>query len=221
MSFVQPQTSTSRLGIGVVVAVLFHIALVWALMSGLGQQILQVVKAPIETKLIEEVKPPPPPPKVIEMPPPPKFSPPPPSFVPPPEVKVQAPSQQPTITATTAEPPPPAPQVAPRVEAPPAPSAPQAPPPAVPVSAAVACPNYSKVMSESSFPRDAQRAGLEEGSALIQFTLGANGEIKDVKSLQASHQAFARGAMRIVGEYKCAGQGRDVTVQVPFAFKSN
>ena len=45
---------------------------------------------------------------------------------------------------------------------------------------------------------------------LIQFTLTAAGEIKDVKALRASHPIFARNSMRIVGEYKCQGQGRDV-----------
>ena len=56
---------------------------------------------------------------------------------------------------------------------------------------------------------------------MIQFTLGPGGEIRDVRAVSASHPSFAKGAMRIVGEYKCTGQGRDVTVQVPFAFKSN
>jgi protein TonB len=76
-------------------------------------------------------------------------------------------------------------------------------------------------MGDAGFPREAQRAGLEEGSALIQFTLRASGEISDVKAVDASHAAFARGAMRIVGEYKCTGQGRDVVVQVPFKFRSD
>jgi protein TonB len=167
---------------------------------------------------------------VIELPLPPKFAPPPPAFVPPVEVKIQAPlSPQPTITATV-EPPPPAPVVAQRAEPPPAPPVVQraepAPAPApvkapAPVSASVACANYGKVMGDAGFPREALRAGLEEGSALIQFTLTANGEIKDIKAVEASHGTFARGAMRIVGEYQCAGQGRDIVVQVPFKFRSN
>jgi periplasmic protein TonB len=56
--------------------------------QGLAQRLVEVIKAPIETKIIEEVKPPPPPPPE-NLPPPPKFAPPPPSFVPPPEVNVQ------------------------------------------------------------------------------------------------------------------------------------
>jgi protein TonB len=217
MSFVQPQKNTARFSAGIGVAVVFHIVLLWALMNGLGHKVMQVINAPIETKIIEEVKPPPPPPKVIEMPPPPKFVPPPPAFVPPPEVQVQAPPPQSTITATVAEPPPaPPPLAAPRVEAPPAPA-----PAPTRVSASVVCSNYAKVMGDAGFPRDATRAGLEEGSALIQFTLGANGEVKDITAVRASHPAFAKGSMRLVAEYKCAGQGVDITVQVPFVFKSS
>ena len=104
MSFVQPQTRPGRHSLGIGVAVIFHIALVWALMNGLAHKVVQAISEPIETKIIEEVKPPPPPPKPIELPPPPKFTPPPPAFVPPPEVQVQTPLPQPTIAATTAEP---------------------------------------------------------------------------------------------------------------------
>jgi protein TonB len=217
MSFVQPERSTARSTAGIGVAVAFHIVLLWALMNGLGRKVMQVINAPIETKIIEEVKAPPPPPKVIEMPPPPKFTPPPPAFVPPPEVQVQAPPPPPTtITATVAEPPPVVPAVAPRATAPvPAPAAPPAP-----VSASVVCSNYAKVMGDAGFPREAVRAGLEEGNALIQFTLGANGEVKDITALSASHPIFAKGSMKIVSQYKCAGQGHDITVQVPFVFKS-
>ena len=221
MSFVQPQTSPARQSIGIGVAIVFHIVLIWALMNGLAHKVMTVINAPIETKIIEEVKPPPPPPpKVIELPPPPKFAPPPPVYAPPPEVQVQVtPPPQATITATTAvaptEPPPPA---AVRVEAPPAPAA--AKPAPAPVSAAVVCSNYSRVMGDAAFPRAATRLGLEEGDALIQFTLGVNGDIKDVKAIRASHPAFADNSIRLVGAFKCTGRGSDVTVQVPFAYKS-
>ncbi len=216
MSFVEPQRSSARYSAGIVVAVAFHIALIWALMNGLGRKVMQVINAPMETKIVEEIKPPPPPSKVIEMPPPPKFTPPP-AFVPPPEVQVpEPPPPQPTITATVAEPPP-APPAPIRVEAPPAPAPALTP---APVSAAVACSNYKTVMGDAGFPRAAQRLGLDQGSALIQFTLTAGGEIKDVQAVQSSHPLFAQGAMKIVGQYKCTGQGRDVVVRVPFVFKS-
>jgi protein TonB len=219
MSFVQPQTNATRHSVGIGIAVVFHIVLVWALMNGLAKKVVQAISAPIETKIIEEVKPPPPPPKVIDLPPPPKFTPPPPAFVPPPEVQVQAPPPpQATITTSSAEPPPVAAPVvaAPRAETPPAP----APAPARAVSASVACSNFSTVMGDAEFPREAMRLGLESGSAVVQFTLGPNGEVKDVQALRASHPVFAKSSIRLVGQYKCAGQGREVLVQVPFAYKS-
>lgn len=61
MSFVQPQTNPARHSVGIGVAIVFHIALIWALMNGLASKVMTVINAPIETKIIEEVKPPPPP----------------------------------------------------------------------------------------------------------------------------------------------------------------
>ena len=74
-------------------------------------------------------------------------------------------------------------------------------------------------MGDAAFPKEAIRQGLEKGEAVIQFTLGANGEVKDIKTIRASHPIFARNSIRLVGEYKCQGQGREVLVQVPFGYK--
>ena len=94
MSFVQPQRSLARHSAGIAAAVVLHIVLVWALMNGLAHKVMQVINSPIETKIIEEVKPSPAPPKVIELPPPPKFAlPPPTAYAPPPEVEVQVPAE--------------------------------------------------------------------------------------------------------------------------------
>jgi protein TonB len=223
MSFVQPQrrnTATYSFGVGIAIA--FHALLIWALMSGLATKVVKAISEPIETKIIEEVKPPPPPPKVIEMPPPPKFTPPPPAYVPPPEVRVETPPPpQPTITTTSVEPPPPPPVAARAPETPPPPpAAPPAPPPAAPVSASVACSNYTTAMGETAFPREALRLGLSEGSTLIQFTLGPGGEVKEARAVKSTHAAFEKASIAVVRQFKCQGQGRDVQVQVPFVFKS-
>jgi protein TonB len=93
------------------------------------------------------------------------------------------------------------------------------PAPPAPINAGVVCSNYSSVMGEVAYPREAIRQGIEKGDALIQFTLGANGEIRDIKALHASHPIFARASIRIVNEYKCQGLGREVIVQVPFRYK--
>jgi protein TonB len=215
MNFSQRQRDPRRHFVGIGFVILFHAAIVYALLTGLAKKVVDVVRAPIETKVIEEIKKPPPPPEVV-VPPPPKLEAPPPPFIPPPEVQVAVPPPaQPTITASTPVPPPAAPMapVAPPAAAP----APAAPP--APVSAAVVCSNYSTVMGDTSFPREAIRQGLDKGEVLIQFTLSANGEIKDMKVLKSTHPVFARNSLRMVSEYKCQGQGKDVLVQVPFGYK--
>jgi len=217
MNFAQRQADPRRHIVGMTVVVLFHALVVYALVTGLAKRVVDVIRAPIETKVIEEIKRPPPPPEVV-LPPPPKLEAPPPPFIPPPEIQIATPPPPaPTITATTPTPPPApvviAPAPPPVVAAAPAPVAPPAP-----VSAGVVCSNYQSVMGDVAYPREAQRQGIEKGDALIQFTLSPTGEVKDIKVIRASHQIFARNSMRIVGEYKCQGQGREVTVQVPFGY---
>ena len=74
------------------------------------------------------------------------------------------------------------------------------------MSAGVVCSNYNTVMGEVAFPREAVRQGLERGEAVIQFTLTAAGEVKDIRALRSTNQIFARNSIRIVGEYKCQGK---------------
>jgi protein TonB len=198
----------------IALVVLLHIVLGYALVTGLARRVVEVIKAPIETKIIEEIKKPPP---DTPPPPPPKLAVPPPPFIPPPEIQIANPPPAPTITATTPTPPPAAVVIAPTP--PPAAPAPPAPPAPATASAGVVCSNYATVMGDVAYPRDAQRQGIERGEATIQFTLTASGEVKDIKAIRSSHQIFARNSIRIVSEYKCQGQGRDVTVTVPFAYK--
>jgi len=218
MNFAERQADPRRHLVGMTVVVLFHVLVVYALVTGLAKRVVEVIRAPIETKVIEEIKKPPPPPEVV-LPPPPKLEAPPPPFIPPPEIQIATPPPPaPTITATT-QTPPPAPVViapTPPVAAAPAPPAPPAPATA---SAGVVCSNYATVMGDVAYPREAQRQGIERGEAVIQFTLTASGEVKDIKAIRATHQIFARNSIRIVSEYKCQGQGRDLVVTVPFGYK--
>ena len=217
MDYSQRHADPKRHLVGITVVILFHLLVVWALVSGLAKKVVDVVRAPIETKVIEEIKKPPPPPEVV-VPPPPKLEAPPPPFIPPPEIQIATPPPpQPTITATTPTPPPAPVTITP---APPPVAVAPAPPPAPATAAAsVVCSNYATVMGDVAYPREAQRQGIERGDATIQFTLSANGEIRDIKALRSSHQIFARSSIRIVSEYKCQGQGRDVVVTVPFSYK--
>jgi protein TonB len=116
MSYAVQKEPKSRLA-GLAVVVAFHLALIYALVHGLARQIVEVIRQPLETKIIEEIKAPPPdkPPP----PPPPKLTTPPPPYIPPPEVQVQVPVvMAPTITAVTDVKPPPEPvRTAPVVDA--------------------------------------------------------------------------------------------------------
>jgi periplasmic protein TonB len=216
MNYSQRQADPKRHLVGISAVILFHVLVVYALVTGLAKKVVDVVRAPIETKVIEEIKKPPPPPEVV-VPPPPKLEAPPPPFIPPPEIQIANPPPAPTITATTPTPPPAPVVIAP---APPPVAAAPAPAPAPAVlSAGVVCSNYNQVMGDVAFPREALRQGLERGEATIQFTLTAAGEVKDIRAVRSTNPIFARNSVRIVGEYKCQGQGRDVTVSVTFGYK--
>lgn len=184
-------------GFGVVLAL--HLVLGWALVNGLAQRLVEVIKSPLETKIIEEVKPPPPPPPE-NLPPPPKFAPPPPSFVPPPEVMVNAPQVAgPTITTTQVAPPP-----APVTVAPPPPPpvvAAPAPAPRVPVRTepkidfATKCerPEYSRAARQSE----------AQGTTVIVYTMDTSGVINEATVEKSSgptreHKQLDRLAMEAV-----------------------
>jgi protein TonB len=116
MDYAQQQRNPTKHLVGIGFVVLFHAVLVWAMVNGLARKVVDVVKGPLETKIIQEVKPPPP---DAPPPPPPKLAPPPPpDFIPPPEVNIAevAPVTN-TITAVTTVKPPPAKHIPPVVKA--------------------------------------------------------------------------------------------------------
>lgn len=228
MDFSQRHADPRRHVVGIALVVLFHVVVIYALVTGLASKVVDVVRTPVETRLIQEPAKPAPPPQATGVPPPPKFKAPPPPFIPPPEIRIATPPPRPPITVS----PEPAPVVvAPEPVAPPGPVAPPAPPvppppaPAAPAAApaplnvSVVCTNYRSVMGDAGFPREALRLGIEQGDALIQFTLAADGSVRDIKALRSSNPIFARNSEKLVAQYRCIGQGRDVIVTVPFRYK--
>ena len=206
MDYAQQQRQPGKHLTGIVIVLIFHVLLGWALVSGLARKVVEVVKGPMTTKIIEEVKkppppdtPPPPPPKMVQVMP---------TFVPPPEVQIQAPAIQSPIATTTA--------VAPPVYAPPAPPV-QAGPAGLP-SVGVACPNSQQVRTEIKYPVQARKDGIE-GDVLVEFTVATSGEIRDIEVKSSSNRVFNSVSLNAVRQFRCNGQGRDVRVQVPFAFK--
>lgn len=187
--------------VGIGIVVLMHILLGWALVSGLARKVVEVIKNPIETKIIEETKPPPPPPE--NLPPPPKLAPPPPSFVPPPEVVVAPPpTPAPTITTTTVAPPPAPVTIAPA----PAPAAPPAPAPIAQPARLFAADARSCAPTADDYPQAAIRANAT-GTTVVRFTIDASGKLASadvVRSAGASreHRLLDRVAITKFSECK-------------------
>jgi len=210
MNYSQRQADPRRhlVGIGVVIA--FHLLVVWALVSGLARKVVEVVRAPIETKVIEEVKPPPPP--EVVLPPPPKLEAPPPPFIPPPEVQINTPPPpQPTITATTPTPPPAPIEIAP---APPVAAAPPAPPAPKVQAIGVVCPTQVQPL----MPRRALQEGIN-GLVRARATI-RGGKVVSVDIVSATPRGVFEAAVRnAMLQYGCqAGGDQDVIAEQEFKF---
>ncbi|MEZ5564798.1 MAG: energy transducer TonB [Gammaproteobacteria bacterium] len=150
-----------------VIIVIFHLLLVWALVTSLAK--IDAERAPtiIQADIIEEVTKedePPPPPPALETPPP---------YVPPPDFVVETlvPTQQTTaLVATTSKPAPPPPVKA------------------VVKKAPTIDPRY-RGRFQPGYPPTSRRLG-EEGSVIISVLVGADGKVQDAKVQKSS--GFAR-----------------------------
>jgi protein TonB len=153
--------------------VLFHVAALWALQSGLLRRAAEVV-IPVEilSELLEPPKPaeppppPPPPPQpkreITKTPPPPR----------PQAIREPKPTPAPNApTGSIEPPPPPAPVVAP------APPEPPAPPPAPPAPPAVQLPSSNADYLQNPkpvYPAMSKRLG-EQGKTLVHVVIGVDG----------------------------------------------
>ena len=212
MNFSQRQADPRRHLVGLTVVILVHAFVVYALVTGLAKKVVDVVRAPIETKVIEEIKKPPPPPEIV-LPPPPKLEAPPPPYIPPPEVQIATPPPpQPTISVAPS-PTPPAPvtiaPVAPVAPAPPAPAAPK------PMAIGLACPT----MVQPAMPVKAQRESIS-GVVRARATI-KGGKVIAVEILSSPARGVFDAAVRnAMMQYGCSGAGDDeVKAEQEFVFK--
>ena len=171
--------------------VLFHIAALWAMHTGLLQRVVEVV---VPVMAISQAEPPPPPPKPpepVKPPEPPKLTPPPKTPQP---VLTPPPTPQPPAPAT---PEPPAVLAAPTasVTAPVVPAAAPAPPsPAPPPPPAPAAPAKLELPSSKAdylhnpppdYPRMSKRLG-EQGKVVLKVLIGTDGAPQKVELVTSS-----------------------------------
>ena len=176
MAYADQQMSGNRI-VAIIIVALIHVALGYALITGLAYNAVQQVVERVTTIDIEE----PPPPEEEPPPPPPEDIPdtPPPPVAPPPPINI-APAPPPIRTQTTIPPPAPPRLVIP----PPAPPAPP-PPPSKARSATPKGQNGWARRIQSNYPRRAEREGTE-GSVGVTVQIGANGRVSSCSVTRSS-----------------------------------
>jgi protein TonB len=186
VDYAQYQRNPGRHLPSIIMVAALHVALGYALVTGLARRVVEVIKQPIETKIIEEIKKPPP---DAPPPPPPKLAAPPPPFIPPPEINIQVPVQiAPTITTVTTEKPPPGP---PPVIAPPAP----------PAQPPIRREYKASYRVEPTYPRQAITAGIT-GKVIAWVKVAPNGSVTDVTIRESTNRMFDREVIRALSQWK-------------------
>jgi protein TonB len=194
LDYAQVGRNSGTKSTGLIVVIILHILIGYALVTGLARKVVEVIKAPMETKIIEEIKKPPP--DLPPPPPPPKLAAPPPPFIPPPEINIQTPPPVPqqTITTVTTTPPPPGP---PPVIAPPAPPAPPAPMPAVRKE------YKASYRVQPTYPRQAIQQGIATGRVVAHVVVAPTGAVTEVRIISASPpRIFDREVIRALSQWK-------------------
>ena len=143
--------------IGLGFVLLLHVGIVIALATGLSHSVVEVIRGPMETEIIDEVK------KEDEAPPPPppEFKQPPPAFVDMPLISVEsaAPATNAIQSVTNVK-------------------APTAPPPAPKPKAAATEPKSDpkRPITQPEYPATSVRLG-EEGAVILKFMVQPNGRV--------------------------------------------
>jgi periplasmic protein TonB len=178
-----------------------HVFIAWALATGLARRAIQVLAPPIQTTIVQEVKPkdlPPPPP-------PPKFERPP-VEVPPPEVTINVPVET-TSTAIS--------NITTHHEAAP-------PPKAAPTHVVSGGPGSNFPNTEDYYPAASRRLE-EQGTTVVHVCVGANGRLTGEPSVEKSSGSsrLDEGALRLAragsGHYR-PGSADGKPIDSCFAF---
>jgi protein TonB len=176
MSYARRNQMSSNRTAAIIIVALIHIALGYALVTGLAYNVIKKAAEDLKTFDVEEEPPPPP----EEPPPPPEQNtPPPPQIVAPPSI-IQTPIQAPVISTTPVITPP---VITPRAEPPTTKSCPggmtvaiaQACPPVV-SKAARAKANLNSLFSTDDYPQSAIR-NEEQGTTAVRLSVGTDGRV--------------------------------------------
>jgi protein TonB len=188
VDYAQTQRTPTKHLSGIALVVLLHLAIGYALVSGLARKVVEVIKQPIETKIIEEIKKPPP--DLPPPPPPPKMGAPPPPFIPPPEINIQVPmvTPPPTITTQSTTPPPPQQVISP-------------PTPPVQAQPAVRREYKAAYRVEPSFPPQAIRQGLN-GRVIAHVVVTPAGNVSEVRIISSTNRLFDREVIRALSQWR-------------------
>jgi periplasmic protein TonB len=169
MSYANRKQMSSNRTAAIIIVALIHIALGYALVTGLAYNVIKNAADKMKTFDVEEEPPPPP----EEPPPPPDTeTPPPPQIVAPPPI-VRTNTVAPPIISTPVAPPP---VITPTAR--PAPPAPPAPPKPVISQAARAKANLPSLFSTDDYPPSALR-NEEQGTTSVRITVGTDGRVAD------------------------------------------
>ena len=211
MDFARQQRDPTRHLVGIVLVVLIHALVIYALVTGLSRKAIEVIKKPLNATIIEEIKAPPPPPpppppkKIVEQPkvPPPPEQP----YIPPPDIPAPVTQEAPVISTVTNTPP-----IEPPVIAPP-------PPPAPPAKPALRK-GISRLSGEYPiFPREAIRAGTQEGTVVARLQVDEKGNVTEVRIVESNPpRVFDREVIRALGLWKFAPDGDRYIAEIEVHF---
>jgi len=185
-----------------------HALVIWALVTGLGRTIVEVIKKPLTATIVEQIKPPPPPPpppkKIIE---PPKTQPLQ-TYVPPPDVPPPVQQAAPVISAVTATPPPEPVAIAPPAATPP-------PPPKPAVRRGI-----QKIAGDDpSYPREAIKKGIGKGHVVARLQIDEKGNVLEVNIVTSEpNGVFDRVVRDALKDWKFRGEGEKYVGEVEINF---
>jgi protein TonB len=215
MDYARQQRDPTKHAIGIAFVVAVHLLVIYALVTGLGRSVIEVIKKPLTATIIEEIKAPPPPPpppkKIVEMP---KVQAPVETYVPPPDIPVPTTSTAPVISAVTATAP-----TEPHVIAPP-PVVQAPPPPAAPPKPAIRRGIARVAGDDPVYPRSAIKAGVERGTVLARVMIDEQGNVYDVIIVKAEPpRHFSQAVIDALKTWKFHAEGEKYVGEVEINFQ--